>query len=242
MIESNTRKDIEKKIDLYVAGKLSAREIDELWAELIQDEYYLDYLKTTASLQHLARENSTENTAAFTVSNIKQWSVAAAILLLVGTLAVFNIMNNDTYTVQPLEAIELDYYRSAGGNAVDSDSTDLVMESITAANQGDIERAIFMIDDELDATAGDRKIELLITAGSIHYNADDYKEAAARFENALYIETDNTVLLERAYWYLGNTYFQLNRIAEAREVLEKASELNGAYSRVAQSYIRALSE
>ena len=45
MIESNINRDLENKIDLYVNGKLTADEINDLWVELIQDEYYLDYTK-----------------------------------------------------------------------------------------------------------------------------------------------------------------------------------------------------
>lgn len=240
MIESNIKKDTEKKIDLYVAGKLSPQEIDELWAELIQDEYYFEYLKTVANLHGLAKEK--KRAKVFSISNAKQWSAAAAILLIVGTIAVFNLVSQNEYPVQPIASIELDYYRSAEGNVTASDTTDLVIRSITIANKGDIETAISMIDQELESSEGERKMELLITAGSIHYNANEYEQAAGRFENALEISTDNTSLQERGYWYLGNTYFQLNRITEARESLEKASELNGAYSRVAQSYLRALSE
>ncbi|MEX0647062.1 MAG: tetratricopeptide repeat protein [Balneolaceae bacterium] len=242
MIESNIRKDIENKIDLYIEGKLTPREIDELWAELIQDEYYFEYLKTVASLHGLARKKNQEKAKIFSFASGKQWYAAAAVLLLVGTLAVFNIFNENQYPVEPIASIELDYYRSSEGTVTDTDTTDLVIRSITMANSGEIETAVLMIDQGLDEAEGDQKMELLVTAGSIHYNANNFTQAADRFESALAIPTNNISLQERAYWYLGNTYFQLNKIAEAKEVLEKAYELNGAYSRVAQSYLRALSD
>lgn len=241
MIESNIRKDIEKKIDLYVEGKLSPKEIDDLWAELIQDEYYFDYLKTVASLKGLSVKS--ERAKIFTLSPFRKWSAAAAVVLIAGTLALFSILNNNQTVVEPLASIELDYYRSAEGTVTEADSSTIIMQSITAANRGDINGALSLIDQGLEsASDNNTRVELLITAGSIYYNNSRYEEAAEHFENALEIPTTDTSLLERGYWYLGNTYFQLNEISKARSVLEKASELNGSYSRVAQSYLRALSD
>jgi phage terminase large subunit len=40
----------EKAIEKYVEQKLTKEEIDELWLELIQNDYYMDYLKTVATI------------------------------------------------------------------------------------------------------------------------------------------------------------------------------------------------
>ena len=86
-----------------------------------------------------------------------------------------------------------------------------------------------------------KEAELLITAGSIMYNSGRFSEAINQFESALTNDYDDMMLRERNYWYLGNAYFQVNKLDEAKFALEQAFELNGAYSRVAQSYLRALS-
>ncbi|HKK45832.1 MAG TPA: hypothetical protein VJ964_09935 [Balneolaceae bacterium] len=49
MSENRINKDLEEKIDLYINGQLSQEEVDELWVELIQDDYLIDYLKTVAN-------------------------------------------------------------------------------------------------------------------------------------------------------------------------------------------------
>lgn len=49
MIAKRINRDLQQKIDLYVNSKLSPEEVDELWGELIQDEYLIDYLKTVAN-------------------------------------------------------------------------------------------------------------------------------------------------------------------------------------------------
>ena len=56
MIESFSQNKLEEKIDRYVNGQLSQEEVDELWAELIQDGYHLDYLKTVANLKEVVKK------------------------------------------------------------------------------------------------------------------------------------------------------------------------------------------
>lgn len=242
MIESNIRNDLETKIDDYLAGKLTAEEVDELWVELIQDDYYLDYMKSVANLKKLVEEEKDSfKTLKFTPT--QKWiSAVAAVLLLVGSVVVFNLTVQSPDTVQPVSEIELDYYRSAEGAASEMDSPDMIRQVITAANQGNVEEALRMVDAEIAlATSDDQISELLITAGSILYNNGMYQDAISRFESSLETSSNDQMLRERAYWYLGNAYFQLNKIDEAKHALEKAFEINGAYSRVAQSYLKALS-
>lgn len=249
MTESKHNLELEEKIDLYLDGKLSAAEVDELWAELIQDEYYYDYLKTAASLKGLANENKAEKkdeshkTAKIFTLNPAGWMAAAAVLVIAIGLAVFNLQESTYFEVKPVSQIELDYYRSAEGTSDESVSSGVLIEAIRLANNGDVSGALTIL--ELRAEETDEiyvRQELLVTAGSILYNTGQYREAAERFEKALDVDSGDPLLMERNYWYLGNTYFQLNKIVEAKEALERAHELNGAYSRVAKSYLKALSE
>lgn len=249
MTESKHNLELEEKIDLYLDGKLSAAEVDELWAELIQDEYYYDYLKTAASLKGLANENKAEKkndsqkTARIFTLNPAGWMAAAAVLVIAIGLAVFNLQESTYFEVKPVSQIELDYYRSAEGTSDESVSSGVLIEAIRLANNGDVSGALTIL--ELRAEETDEiyvRQELLVTAGSILYNTGQYREAAERFEKALAADSGDPLLMERNYWYLGNTYFQLNKIVEAKEALERAHELNGAYSRVAKSYLKALSE
>lgn len=60
MIKSRINKELEEKIDLYINGQLTQEKVDELWAELIQDEYYIDYLKTVANIKTVIANNKSQ--------------------------------------------------------------------------------------------------------------------------------------------------------------------------------------
>ncbi len=238
MIESNTNTELEHKIDQYVEGKLNGEEVEELWSEVILDDYYYDYMKTVANLKGLANGQK----AGRSIPQIgRHWYAAAAVLLIAVSLVLFNIQQDREFVLQPISSIELDYYRSADGMAAENDLSLIVMEIIAAANEGQVDQAIAIVERNLENLESDNhKAELSGTAGSVLYNAGRYQEAEGYFERAIALQPDDVLLAEQNYWYLGNTYFQLNKIEEARAALEKAYELNGAYSRIAQRYLQAL--
>lgn len=243
MIEGRENRELEYKIDLYIDGKLTNDEIDELWVELIQDEYYLDYLKTAASLKALVGETEQKKPRVHKMLTQRKWYAAAAVLLMAATLSLFTIISDQGTAISPVSSIELDYYRSADGVVAETVNSDRIILAISAANRGEIQSALTMLDNLLETSLDVyERHKLLVTAGSILYNSGMYELAADRFEAGLELNSDDMLLLERNYWYLGNTYFQLNKIVEAKAALEKAYELNGAYSRIAASYLKALSE
>jgi len=241
MIESNIKNELEKKIDQYVGGNLNEKEIDELWSEVIFDDYYYDYMKTVASLKGLADGEKKSNIHFLNRSSTLQWFAAAAIVIIASGLILFNVYDEQQYNVQPINSIELDYYRSAEGVTESTDVSEIIMSVISEANRGNIASAISIVENSInDISSQEGKAELLATAGSIYYNEGMYLEATEYFERSLDYEIENVIIQEQNYWYLGNAYFQLNRIEEARTTLEKAYQLNGAYSRVAERYIQAL--
>jgi len=241
MIESNTRKELEQQIEDYVHGKLSAKEVDELWAVLIRDEYYMDYMKSVANLKKIAqekREQSGNTIPLFRNRSSLYAMAAAAVILIIGSFALFDIVSNNAQ-IQPIGTIELDYYRSS--EMASETDADVLREVIVMANNGETEKAISLLDSELaNESDPERRSELLITMGSISYNSGNYESAINSFSQVIEHESADKLVIEKAYWYLGNSYFQQNRMNEALEAFRKANDLNGAYSRITESYIKAL--
>jgi len=231
MIESIKHNDIEHKIDLYVNGQLSEEETEELWVELIQDQYYLDYLKSVA------------NTKAVIEARYWSYSAAAVIVLLVTVLSVFNFQGStDATEVQPVSSIELDYYRSSDGSVTAADDEQIIREAIALANTGKFDEAIGMLKTELDEATDPKWVaELNLNLGSLHYNEGNYQSSIDHFQSVIDNKDSIDILvLEKAYWYIGNAHFQLDELEIAREYISNAYELNGAYRRVAKSYLDAL--
>lgn len=55
---SNDLDHITEDIIRYVNGHLSPAEVDQLWAELIQDNKLMDYLKTVANIKEVIKNKN----------------------------------------------------------------------------------------------------------------------------------------------------------------------------------------
>lgn len=243
MIESFSHNKIEDKIDRYVNGKLSQEEIDELWAELIQDGYHLEYLKTVANLKEAVQKRKEKQKSR---QMRKYWSYAAAavLALTIGVLSVFNLSQPASeLAVSPIESIELDYVRSSAEGPMDNETDRIIRDAITLANSGKFDQATALLNNELQKAENPQWVsELNLNLGSLHYNEGNYKQSVNFFTEVVERESSIDVLtVEKAYWYLGNAYFQLDELDQAKQNIQKAHALNGAYSRVAQSYLNAFS-
>ncbi len=243
MIESFNKKELEEKIDQYVNGQLSAQEVDELWAELIQDGYHLDYLKSVANLKAVVKKRKSEKKVK---EKRKYWYYAAAavITLLIAVMSVISYSWQDTSNIQPISQVELNYYRSGDGTVASGDESQIIQNAITLANTGKVNQAVSLLEEELKkATKKAWVAELSLNLGSLYYNQGKYNQAIDHYNKVISnSEQVDVLMLEKAYWYTGNAYFHMDQLSEARNYIEKAYDLNGAYRRVSKSYLNALSE
>ncbi len=242
MIQNNLNKDLERKIDLYVNGKLSAEEIDDLWAELIQDDYYLDYLKSVANLKAIIEDNRGSEAKAIANQARKYagYVAAAAVVIIIGVLGVVNYSAVTTSPVSPLAEIGLDIVRSDVGVSKNV-TNETVKEAIKLAANGKTFEAKKLLSDALEAEKSPSVIaELSLTLGSIQYNLGEYNDAVLSFEKVTAQTDINNTTLEKGYWLLGNAYFQLDELQKAQDAFQKAYDMDGQYSRISKSYINAL--
>lgn len=244
MIESKINKDLERKIDLYVNGKLNEAEIDELWVELIEDEYYLDYTKSVANLKAVIERKRKEERAAAVLPLRKyiNYGAAAAVALIIGVIGILNYPanNTDSNGIEAIDLIEYGINRSVGDTAVETDN-EVVRQAINLANKGNTDEAIRILEVELSSTDDINEIaELSLTLGSIQYNYGNYEGALASFERVASLENIDVLLLDKSLWFLGNTYIQLDNLVEAEKAFQKAINLDKQYSRVAQHYLEVI--
>ncbi|MDZ7658379.1 hypothetical protein [Fodinibius sp.] len=244
MIESFNKKELEEKIDQYVNGKLSAQEVDELWAELIQDGYHLDYLKSVANLKAVIEQKREEQKEHTNQKPYWYYAAAAAIALLIAVVGVMNISTQQQSSVEPISSIELDYYRSGDGMISSSSDKEVIRNAIKLANTGRENEAISLLESELkNASEPGWIAELSLNLGSLQYNNGNYRKAIEHYERVVaHKDNVDVLMLEKAYWYIGNAHFHLDQLVDAKMNIEKAYELNGAYRRVAKSYLNALSD
>ncbi|MCG8373386.1 MAG: hypothetical protein MI700_07630 [Balneolales bacterium] len=246
MIESNFNKDLERKVDLYVNGMLDEQGIDDLWAELIQDEYYLDYTKSVANLKAvIEKERSAKGDAPTRrLRKYANYGIAAAIALFIGVVGVMNYTSTNVANdgLEPLSWIEYDNYRSANETAATTDN-EVIRKAIQLANEGNTEEAITILEESLSsANLADEVAELSLTLGSIQYNYGDFEKALVNFQTVIAQEDADPLVLEKGYWFLGNTHLQLDNLEDAQVAFESTLDLDGQYSRVAERYLRVLNE
>lgn len=245
MIESRINKELERQIDLYVNGKLTPEQTDELWAELIQDEYYLDYMKSVANLKGVIdkKRNVSSKPRTLNIGSYVKYAAAAAVIIAVGLFGFSNLYTDSLSNIEPISEIPLDNYREADGTLNGNESEKTIREAVALANSGEIEKAITLLVKELEnAEEPGYKAKVALSLGSIQYNAGAYERSIENFQMAIAQPEIDILVLEEAYWFLGNAYFQTDQITEARTAFEKAYELNGAYRRVVESYLEVIAE
>ncbi|MGN8226216.1 tetratricopeptide repeat protein [Gracilimonas sp. BCB1] len=242
MIESKINKELERKIDLYVNGRLDAEQVDELWSELIQDEYYMDYMKSVANIKAVIdrKQKAKPSSKVHSFRKVAQYAAAAAVILIVSVVGVLNFNPSGDYSVSPIAEIGLDIVRDNEGFSP-TVTSDVIRRAIRLATDGEVQEAISLLQTELEeATEPQLKAEIALSLGSIQYNTGNYSSSIENFKIVTAQENIEILTLEKGYWFLGNTYFQLDKLEEAGDAFQKAYELNGAYSRVAKTYVDAL--
>ena len=225
--------DLEDRIDLYVKGVLNQNQIDELWVDVIQNDY-LDYMKTAATVRKLSvgmivtpiplfrRERALRFTAA----------AAAALVIGVGTSMYFLTGSESAPGFSPLPSIEYSLLRSA---QTSSEAFEARLRRITVmALNGDAANAETALKElvESDLTATQRGTVTLSLA-ALHYNGGDDAAAVAGFTTILDSAVEDPSIREKAAWYAANALIRMNRSDEAEPYLQMVIQLDGAYKRAA---------
>lgn len=266
----NTEKEIEllKTIDAFLKGKLSEAEEDELWLSLLKHPEYLDYLETEAALQDLYREKL--KAGAEESKTVKQHlendqisgkipsesntkinrmgaaiAVAASIALVFAFLFLFNQPVQKTPGELAVNSIDItkmesrDVKRSERSDMTPADSLlNLGMQAAMTDNMSQAERMYNEVIEKYDSEPAAAMAHLNL--GIIQYNLGEYENAITSFRNAIDFPNTTMIVDEKAYWYMGNAYINIEKWEKAREAVYEAYIQQGIYRNAAESLLEDL--
>lgn len=240
--------EIIEQIHHYLNGDLDSHAIDLLWEKFLENPEYLDYLETEAELRNILRENDVfAHEDSLSKSGFKKWFYAiAAVVLLAAGLQFFNLSEKngiENYSIEKIsnhEMVSMDVYRSN-----ESDSNEINTEinrGLEAALTGrdDESLSIFegLMETDLNANQASR---VFLNMGILLYNKGEVIDAADAFRNVLVINTDfPDYLLERTWWYLGNTLVKTGDYNAASEALQKVIDYDDFYKDSAENLLTQL--
>ena len=236
--------ELEKEIDAYVKGKLSEEEAQKLWEKLLQHPDYIELLKTELGVKSILEKRSSNNNSTsaeengiiYSIQNSWKWmAAAAAVAVLVVSINFFQLDTNKSLQSEVPGQFNLaenlssaEVFRSQKTETLPADS--LLNRGFEAALSGDISKAIAAYDkiinkygDESAAT------KAYLNKGIIQYNSGGFGESIESFKAVIKRNTKRDVLEEKAYWYMGNAYINIEQLDKAREAIHKVYSMDGIY-------------
>ena len=234
---------IEQKIEMYIEGRLNEEESDLLWAEMMNRPDYYDYFKTVVNLKHIVKETDSVEAVHPHQSgrgSFYRVAIAAAIVITIGILGYLNI-NLSTRVAPPTALHQLAMQTTRSAVTMDGSMESDIQRGINLANLGKTTQAISLFKKILEENADPQVKALALTnLGIMYYNQVQIDKAIDAFSQIPQQQGLDVLTYEKAYWYLGNAYLKEGQLKEARSAIKKAYDLNGAYRRVTEEYLKKL--
>lgn len=244
--------EISKRIDAYIRGNLSKREIDELWLQFLKNPYFYELFETELHLRNLIQKNR-HSRGLITkrrkrTASIKLWVMAAAAtIIVILTIKVYFI--DSTLDFDSLALSSIPYNEMAAGNVERSE------DEFTISVETDMNRAMavaYLFKEyealemyrELKSSAVNesQKIRIEFNMAILYYNRSEYKVARESFISVTDSKVIDKIYLERAWWFLANTYLKLNDQEKAKEAALTVKFLDGNNSESASTLLKALNK
>jgi cytochrome c-type biogenesis protein CcmH/NrfG len=253
--------DLEKQIDAYIKGRLTEDQVKDLWIELFKRPKYIDLLETELSIkliieEQLEAEKGTSTPVKEDASEavfMRSWkwlATAASIVILVIAFNFFEMDQQQTIQQLTLGEINLvenlatpEVMRSQGVDMQTTALDSLLNLGFKAAISGDRQRALQIYQEVVDKFETDPQTAMAhLNIGIIKYNSAEYQTASDSFVKAIELGTEDRILEEKAYWYLGNTYLNMDDFTKAKEAIENAYRFEGIYQKPASRLLEKLED
>jgi len=236
--------ELEREIDAYVKGNLSEQEAQKLWEKLLQRPEYIELLKTELGVKSILEKRSSnnysysteENSVIYSIQRSWKWmAAAAAVALLVVSINFFQLDTNKSLQSETPAQFNLaenlssaEVFRSQKAETLPADS--LLNRGFEAALSGDISKAIAAYDEIINKYGDESAAtKAYLNKGIIQYNSGGFGESIESFKAVIEKGTKRDVLKEKAYWYMGNAYINIEQLEKAREAIHKVYSMDGIY-------------
>jgi tetratricopeptide (TPR) repeat protein len=235
--------EIDKKIDEYLKGNLTASEIDGLWADILANPEYLGHLKTEAQLKVYFSEHVPEEDAGNWTQLRKSMIVSiAAVTIFVVALTWVLLLDTG---VQPPQAINSIDVFDMETPAVTRSDNDLIVESGLIVLEG---FDLVLDGNNPEAMARFREVTenypdsesavfARLNLGIIAYNNRDYESALSHFESASATAGDTDAMIrQKILWFTANAALLAGDMETAAGSSQDASQINGYYTEQASEF------
>lgn len=247
-------KEISQTITKFLRGELNNEEIDQLWEEFLKNPELFNQFETEVNLYYMfleqrsSSESSSQNKTAVIhpFKKYQKWiyAAAAAIILSIG-LQLFSIDETDMLRDAAIASIDVtemmgaDIYRDESEWASDLDlNINLALAKALDDRFDEAEEILEQLLREELSELQSGKVHLNL--GILNYNKASYNEAISAFSAVTAIETIPFYLEEKAWWFKGNAYLNINEIQLAREAVFNAYTLDGRFASPALALLKKL--
>ncbi len=233
---SDINKDIQKQIDAYVKGELTEEQISDLWVEFAKNPALLDDLELEVGVYDLIKKESASSKKA-PVKSLPSWTwhaAAAAVLVLVALVQLFQIPSKTSLDEFLVAEIGIDQIETSNGirakEMVVSAADSILNLGFSELVAGKPNRALSLFNEVIrDYDVEPYSSKAFLNKGIVYYNTAEYDSSIVAFLFALDRVSESKMIEEKAYWYLGNAYANVNELEKAREAVFQAYLLDGVF-------------
>ncbi|MCP9291175.1 tetratricopeptide repeat protein [Gracilimonas sediminicola] len=252
-MENSRETEIRQQIDAYIKGQLSEEEIQALWNEFAKNPELLDVLEVEVNVKELIERealNSKPDSGSATITKLPSytWHVAAAaVFVIIALVQIFRIETPtqiDQFVINqigPDQVETSDGVRAKDMRITTADSLlNLGFEAIVSGNE---DRALELFDEVINRFDEEPYgSKAFLNKGIILYNESNYEEAISAFREAAERVEDSRMILEKAYWYMGNALVNVGELEEAQKAVFEAYQLDGMFRKPAFRLLKKLSD
>ena len=248
-------KEISQAITRFLKGELNDEEIDQLWEEFLKDPELFYLFETEVNLYHMLKEQRSENESGFqsgstaVIHSLKKYQkwiyAAAAVIILSIGLQLFTMDQTDLLRSQALASIDVtemmgaDVYRDDSERVSDIDIN--INHALARALDNEFDEARATLESLLEEDLTEVQTgKVYLNLGILNYNRDQYRESISNFRVVTDVETLPFFVEEKAWWFMGNAYLNLDEIEPAREAVFNAYTLDGRFADPALALLKKL--